>query len=77
MKWVDPDIELVACGSSMESMPTFGDWERTVLEQTYEYVDYLGITAQQPKFEICQRRRSNPADGKKGQRDLSISFSGS
>ena len=37
MKWVDPGIELVVCGSSGSGMPTFGDWEATVLEHTYEH----------------------------------------
>ena len=27
MKWVDPTIELAACGSSGRTMPTFGAWE--------------------------------------------------
>lgn len=43
LKWVDPSIELVACGSSDFNMPTFGSWERTVLDHTYEYVDYLSM----------------------------------
>ena len=43
MKWMDPDIELVACGSSFRSMPTFGTWERTVLKHCYEYIDYLSL----------------------------------
>lgn len=43
MKWVDPEIELVACGSSHRQMPTFPEWEATVLEHTYEYVDYLSL----------------------------------
>ena len=43
MKWVDPDIELVACGSSHSGMPTFGDWERTVLRHSYDVVDYLSL----------------------------------
>ncbi len=43
MKWTDPTIELVACGSSNLDMPTFGDWELTVLDHTYEYVDYLSL----------------------------------
>jgi alpha-L-arabinofuranosidase len=43
MKWVDPQIELVACGSSYRSMPTFGGWEATVLDHVYEYVDYLSL----------------------------------
>ena len=43
LKWVDPSIELVACGSSDPNMPTFGSWERTVLEATYDYIDYLSL----------------------------------
>lgn len=43
MRWVDPDIELVACGSSFLGMPTFAQWEATVLEHTYEHVDYLSL----------------------------------
>ena len=43
MKLVDPDIELVVCGSSNAEMPTFASWEATVLEHTYEHVDYLSL----------------------------------
>lgn len=43
MKWVDPSIELVACGSSNRAMRTFPEWEATVLEHTYEYVDYISL----------------------------------
>ncbi|NRF90994.1 alpha-N-arabinofuranosidase [Paenibacillus frigoriresistens] len=43
MKWVDPSIELVACGSSSLTMPTFPDWEATVLEHTYDHVDYISL----------------------------------
>ncbi len=43
MKWVDPSIELVACGSSNRGMRTFPEWEATVLEHTYEYVDYISL----------------------------------
>lgn len=43
MKLVDSEIELVVCGSSTSKMPTFGDWERTVLRHTYEYVDYISL----------------------------------
>ena len=43
MKWVDPSIELVACGSSGKGMPTFAQWEATILEHTYEHVDYLSL----------------------------------
>jgi alpha-N-arabinofuranosidase len=43
MKWSDPSIELVACGSSNARMPSFGEWEATVLEHAYDYVDYLSL----------------------------------
>ena len=43
MKWMDPSIELVACGSSNYNMPTFGEWETTVLEHTYDHVDYVSL----------------------------------
>lgn len=43
MKWTDPSIELVACGSSNINMPTFGEWERTVLRECYEHVDYISL----------------------------------
>jgi alpha-L-arabinofuranosidase len=43
MRMVDPSIELVACGSSNSQMPTYPSWEATVLEHTYEVVDYLSL----------------------------------
>jgi len=43
MKWVDPGIELVVCGSSNSGMSTFGEWEATVLDHTYEHVDYISL----------------------------------
>ncbi len=43
MKWVDPSIELVVCGSSNIEMPTFGQWEATVLDHTYHHVDYISL----------------------------------
>lgn len=43
MKWVDDSIELIVCGSSSSTRPTFVDWELTVLDHTYEYVDYLSL----------------------------------
>ena len=41
MRMVDPDLELVACGSSGPGMDTFGEWERVVLTETYELVDLV------------------------------------
>lgn len=43
MKRVDESIELVACGSSSMDNPTFGEWEKTVLDQCYDNVDYLSL----------------------------------
>ena len=43
MRRVDPSLELVACGSSSMDNPTFGDWERTVLDQCYDNIDLLSL----------------------------------
>jgi len=43
MKWTDPSIELVACGSSHSRMPTFGDWETEALGHLYEHADYVSL----------------------------------
>ena len=45
MRLIDSEIELVACGSSNSSMPTFGAWESTVLELAYDAVDYISLHA--------------------------------
>ncbi|MPQ96626.1 alpha-L-arabinofuranosidase [Modestobacter sp. I12A-02628] len=45
MRQLDPDVQLVVCGSSNSQMPTFGTWERTVLEHTYEDVDFISCHA--------------------------------
>lgn len=41
MKMMDDSIECVACGSAHINMPTFGAWEKEVLELSYEYIDYI------------------------------------
>ncbi|UVY84941.1 alpha-N-arabinofuranosidase [Brachybacterium sp. NBEC-018] len=41
----DPDLELVACGSSSSSMETFGAWENIVLTDAYDYVDMISAHA--------------------------------
>ncbi len=43
MRLVDPNIELVASGSSLRTMPTFGNWEETLLDNVYDDVDYLSL----------------------------------
>ena len=39
----DKSLELVVCGSSHSNMPTYPEWERTVLELTYESVDHISL----------------------------------
>jgi alpha-N-arabinofuranosidase len=39
----DKSLELIVCGSSHANMPTYPDWERTVLEHTYESVDHISL----------------------------------
>ena len=43
MRMVDPDLQLIACGSSGPFMRTYLEWDREVLEQCYEYVDGLSL----------------------------------
>lgn len=43
MRWHDPSIQLVLCGSSNDQMPTFPEWDRIVLETCWDQVDYLSI----------------------------------
>lgn len=43
MKWVDPSIETVLCGSSARNMCTFGEWEATTLDLAYDTVDYVSL----------------------------------
>ncbi len=45
MRMIDPDLELVVCGSSSSGMPTFGEWEATVLAETYDKVDLVSAHA--------------------------------
>ncbi len=43
MRYVDPSLNLIACGSSGPGMPTYLEWDREVLEQCYEYVDAISL----------------------------------
>jgi alpha-N-arabinofuranosidase len=45
MRLTDPGIQLVACGSSSQAMPTFGAWEATVLGHAYDMIDYVSMHA--------------------------------
>ena len=43
MRYADPSLKLIACGSSGPGMPTFLEWDRQVLEQCYDYVDAISL----------------------------------
>ncbi len=43
MRAVDRSVRLVACGSSNPSMPTYLEWDRQVLEQCYDDVDFISL----------------------------------
>jgi alpha-N-arabinofuranosidase len=43
MRQIDPDIELVSCGSSFAAMPTFPQWEALTLDHTYDLVDFVSL----------------------------------
>jgi len=43
MKWADKSIETVVCGSSHGHMATFPEWDRIVLEHTYDLADYISL----------------------------------
>ncbi|MDD3260498.1 MAG: alpha-N-arabinofuranosidase [Oscillospiraceae bacterium] len=43
MKWIDPELQLVACGSASTLQKTYPEWDRKVMEYTYDYVDYLSL----------------------------------
>jgi alpha-N-arabinofuranosidase len=43
LKYFDHSLELVVSGSSNNQMPTFPDWEATILDECYDSVDYLSL----------------------------------
>lgn len=43
MRRIDDSIELVACGSASTMQKTYPEWDRKVMEYTYDYVDYLSL----------------------------------
>jgi alpha-N-arabinofuranosidase len=45
LRQVDEDVTLVVCGSSGADMPTFGEWERVVLQHSYDDVDLISCHA--------------------------------
>ena len=43
MRKIDPSLKLIASGSSYPEMETFPQWEATVLEHTYDDIDFLSL----------------------------------
>lgn len=43
MKWQDPSIQTILCGSSSDGMATYPEWDRTALEIAWEHMDYLSM----------------------------------
>ncbi len=37
------NIKTVVCGSSSTDVATYTDWERIVLEYTYDFADYISL----------------------------------
>ena len=68
MRAVDPTIKLIACGSSGPFMPTYIDWDRTVLEECYDAVDGISLHHYWGNAEETHQRQPNvsgyePGDG--------------
>src|SRR6188768_681618 len=40
---IDPDVQLIACGSSNTILPTYLKWDREVLEECYDMVDGISL----------------------------------
>ncbi len=43
LKQCDPTLELVVAGSCSAGLPTYPEWDRIVLEHTYEFVDHISL----------------------------------
>ena len=43
MRAFDKNLELIVCGSSNSDMKTYPDWEREVLEHSYEVADHISL----------------------------------
>ena len=43
MRWTDRGIKTIACGSSNTEIPTYPEWDRTVLERAWNHIDYLSM----------------------------------
>ena len=53
MKWIDDSIELVACGSSHQNMPTFGDTTISFVFENNQVSGYY-VTTNENKFQLTE-----------------------
>jgi alpha-N-arabinofuranosidase len=54
MRWVDPGLQLAACGSSNHEMPTFAAWEDRVLSHCFDDVDLVSPTYFEPRARTAE-----------------------
>ncbi|MDR1970415.1 MAG: alpha-N-arabinofuranosidase [Treponema sp.] len=45
IKWMDSKAKLIACGTCTNEVghTSFGEWDRIVLEEAYDYIDYISL----------------------------------
>ena len=43
MKWTDPTVQTILCGSSGPFMGSYPDWDRTILELCWDQTDFLSM----------------------------------
>lgn len=45
VKWAEPEAKIIACGSCTNEIGhvTFGEWDNIILDEAYDYIDYLSI----------------------------------
>ncbi|MBX0329007.1 alpha-N-arabinofuranosidase [Oscillochloris sp. ZM17-4] len=43
MRWHDPELKLILCGSSGTTMPSYPEWDRVALEHCWDVADYLSL----------------------------------
>jgi alpha-N-arabinofuranosidase len=43
MRAYDPNLQLIVCGSSHSYMPTYPEWEQTVLTEAYNEIDHISL----------------------------------
>ena len=51
MRKFDSSLELIIAGSSSEAMPTYPDWEREILEHSYDSIDYIALHKNRTNYE--------------------------